>query len=237
MNTLHKRSVVDCTLVAPPCAQSGSNLAVIPLTPCPFNQGFRDSIDSQETRSMAITLLRYATRPSQIALLIVSVVVDTVKRMRHRRALADNLNQFFQRLNFAFDATPPVSSVAVIIRVTTPVLKALPNSVFGCVALPVRGDAFAHPVSLQTSTRLRVALSQASRSSQKERATLAFAQPSRVTSFRGGIGTVNTQYGEPSKELASQINLRTIWGKWYGKIQNRHFNLLDRLKSLEGLSA
>jgi hypothetical protein len=136
----------------------------------PFQQCFRLAPHGQEPgiySSSLISALLGSRCPSNIARLVVAVIVrKSVQRERPRWSVA-HVSQKCREIASPFrahgDSSTAVVFIAGQVGAITAILHRVPRTIFCCSASLMRGVSSNHDFPVQTSTRLRLASSQAAR--------------------------------------------------------------------------
>lgn len=205
----------------------------------PLGSGHCLAVSGNKNICTLVATLLSRCRPANISSFIVSINIDTIKRMIRCRLAANRRQKFFKTFKSKFDTASAVVRVGFMFQIMTsspsvsvrcPFYSALAT---GCVAM-FSTSGYRH-LTRQASTRLHRTFFQITSFGNAYRATVAQAFPHCASRLGASSKSLN---GQPSESLSGQIDKSSACGKWVslnGRIVKRHIvSLTDNLARLAG---
>jgi len=221
----------DNALVAPSSIASGiqnGSRGIYLRSPRRDDLGFAES--GQRTDKVSILGLRESVCPSKIALFVIAVYVNAVKRVFSRWSISNFCQKRQEILKQKFNTTSAIIRIAHIFRILTTGFSVVVGFIFWRLTLTSVSVGFIPRTrfSLQTSTRL--SSSRPQRCATYNRIFVAIAQTypfSYIAIAFGFVTSPKLQHNQASEPLSGQVNkIRRIrfWGKSCTKIVINHWN-------------
>lgn len=214
------------TELAPLCFQTTLKRADIQvLSSSPIFNTKGDIAYGNQMGRPAISSLLFRRRPSNVARLIVTIIIrKTVNRVNPRWFRAKYGKEISEGCKSKFDAAFAIVRELLVIRIIAPFLSVAIRGVFWCAGSAVRSQAGTYGFGFETSARLSVTTSQIVRRTLSQTATDAFTQPLLSIIRLSEI----PQYIQASVYLVGQIH--KSWIGWFG-FKNNGRLIVDHFSS------
>lgn len=180
---------------------SGAWVYAVPFRP--FGDCSLNSINDYVATLTAIVLLNASSYPSHVADFIVSIVVNTVKRVLWCRAFSDMVKKFRKGIKAKFNTAPAIIFIGFVCRFLASVFGIVKNSILRCWRVVERIFNFLF-VFLYTSTGLSGTIKQFEGENAFYRSTITTANPFMSRCSETNFAVI-TNYLKVSKTLVKQI--------------------------------
>lgn len=218
--------LTNCTFSTPPVlVDSGSHCRFAnTVSPLPLSHRGGFSKRLKESITSAVVCLLGLRGPSNVPSLVMSINIDTVKRMFAGRAFTNVSDKFTNRLKPELDSATAISEESGIVRILTPAFSCVVGDEFrrgnAKDRKPVSSTSFSGHFSPQTST----GFGQAS----ADGLPVNFPNSSAVTTTKPCSGTVFRLTRETEYVPTTNPNVGKVYDRFLAIIHNHILTHRDR---------